>query len=129
MATEIAYRSSFERFCDNYAIDLLKCLSFVDRIKLLRVSKQFLCLPMKQTKMLCWTRTVSYEDIRKLNLKKFGQIVFNIEEFNNILKKLKFLNHFEFKACELFDRYTEHQVLIKTIELCNKVKHFCCEFN
>lgn len=125
MKTELQYRQSFQRFCDDYAVEILKYLTFEDKIRLLCVSKQFeRCLPVKQFKMLCWQRNFGH----KSALKKlwFGR-VFNSTAFESLLKRFKYIDHFDFVGGYKFDGFAG-QMLMTLIMFCNKIKYFRCDF-
>jgi hypothetical protein len=124
-------RQSFERFCDDYAIDILQFLSFEDKIRLLHVSTQFYrCLPLRQHKLIffhnkdgfgnTWTKLWRWGDWKPL--------MFDFKAFESILKTFKFLNHFEFNPGYKFYGLIEQELLLMITKYCNKIKYVKWDF-
>ena len=121
--SEVLYRQSFERFCDDYAIDILKYLCFEDKIKLLCVSKQFMrCLPVKQRKMLCWNRYFRYKSVLK---GLYDGDRFNHVALESILRRFPYINHIDVEG---YCGYNEYTVFELITELCHKIEHFRFNF-
>jgi hypothetical protein len=116
---ELNYRQSFNRFCDDYVIELLKYLPLEDKIRLLCVSKQFVrCLPMRQYSLMSW---IGYSNYRN-NLNQLSRYrFFNFNAFKTILSKFKYIRRFSFTH---LDNNNKEKILAIIKKMNIKVEYF-----